>query len=95
MIKNLLFLIIVFVVLYFAFKSDKPSDEKSTESEVTVPEQEMNPVRIQEELDEELEIEERYRRQSKDVKNCVQTLGAGVYRNKPLKFKLNMCNAEE
>ena len=94
MIKYLLFGIIVFVVLYFAF-GDKPSDEKSTESEVTVPEQEMNPVRIQEELDEELEIEERYRRQSKDVKNCVQTLGAGVYRNKPLKFKLNMCNAEE
>ena len=86
-------IITCFFALLFIYGCD--NDEKEEESEVTVPEQEMNPVRIQEELDEELEIEERYRRQSKDVKNCVQTLGAGVYRNKPLKFKLNMCNAEE
>ena len=32
-------------------------------------------------------------KQTQDVKNCVQTLGQGVYKNKSLSWKLDSCNA--
>ena len=33
-------------------------------------------------------------RQTQDVKNCVRTLGQGVYKDKSLSWKLNSCNAD-
>ena len=35
----------------------------------------------------------RLEKQTQDVKNCVQTLGQGVYKNKSLSWKLDSCNA--
>ncbi len=35
----------------------------------------------------------RLEKQTQDVKNCVQTLGQGVYKNKSLSWKLDTCNA--
>ena len=35
----------------------------------------------------------RLEKQTQDVKNCVRTLGQGVYRDKSLSWKLNGCNA--
>jgi len=32
-------------------------------------------------------------KQTQDVKNCVRTLGQGVYKDKSLSWKLNSCNA--
>ena len=32
-------------------------------------------------------------RQTQDVKNCVRTLGQGVYKDKSLSWKLDSCNA--
>mgnify|MGYP006231901187 FL=1 len=34
-------------------------------------------------------------RQTQDVKNCVQTLGKGVYKDKSLSWKLSNCNASD
>ena len=33
-------------------------------------------------------------KQTQDVKNCVRTLGQGVYKDKSLSWKLNSCNAD-
>ena len=35
----------------------------------------------------------RLEKQTQDVKNCVRTLGQGVYKDKSLSWKLDSCNA--
>ena len=35
----------------------------------------------------------RLEKQTQDVKNCVRTLGNGVYKDKSLSWKLDSCNA--
>lgn len=40
-------------------------------------------------------LREKLARQTQDVKNCVNTIGDGVYKNKPLEWKLETCNAKE
>ena len=37
--------------------------------------------------------ETKLERQTQDVKNCVRTLGQGVYKDKSLSWKLDSCNA--
>ena len=37
--------------------------------------------------------EVRLEKQTQDVKNCVRTLGNGVYKDKSLSWKLDSCNA--
>lgn len=37
--------------------------------------------------------QERLDRQTQSVKNCVETLGEGVYKDKSLTWKLDSCNA--
>ena len=37
--------------------------------------------------------EVRLENQTQDVKNCVKTLGQGVYKDKSLSWKLDSCNA--
>ena len=37
--------------------------------------------------------EVRLEKQTQDVKNCVKTLGQGVYKDKSLSWKLDSCNA--
>jgi len=90
---GVLLVMIVLMVLYERYKSNKSSVQKPAESEITFPKEEN--TYLQEDLDNELEVQERFRRQSSDVKHCVQTLGNGVYRNEPLEWKLNNCNAEK
>ena len=101
LMKNVLFalgvllvisVIIVLIALYDVNKSSKPKVQKP-EPEITFPKEEN--TYLQEDLDNELEVQERFRRQSSDVKHCVQTLDNSVYRNESLEWKLNNCKAEK
>jgi hypothetical protein len=42
--------------------------------------------------DTKRKIEQRYNAATQDQKNCVNTLGQGVYKDKSLKWKLDSCN---
>ena len=48
-----------------------------------------SPEKVIQKSSSEIKLE----RQTQDVKNCVRTLGQGVYKDKSLSWKLDSCNA--
>jgi len=48
-----------------------------------------SPKKVIQKSSSEIKLE----KQTQDVKNCVQTLGQGVYKDKSLSWKLDSCNA--
>ena len=49
---------------------------------------------IQEKSDDKVAIE-RLNKQTQSIKNCVETLGNGVYKDQSLSWKLDNCNASK
>jgi hypothetical protein len=49
---------------------------------------------IQEKTDDK-EALERLNKQTQSIKNCVETLGNGVYKDQSLSWKLDNCNASK
>jgi len=55
-------------------------------------EDESNNKPVAEKSNNKSEVDIRYEKASQDQKNCVSTLGNGVYKDKSLSWKLDSCN---